>query len=87
MSNSRWYHLFLHDAFGAIRSIINFSNRGKVCLVVASGGHVPLLPPPPPLLGPALYKDLVYILTDNIGSMKETNRFLILDKGIGSKKK
>ena len=42
---------FLNDAFGVIRSIINFFSGGKVCLVVASGGHVPLLPPP---MGPAL---------------------------------
>ena len=37
MSNSHWYH-FLHDAFGVIRSIINFFSGGKLCLVVASGG-------------------------------------------------
>ena len=45
MSNSHWYHLFLHDACGVIRSKINFFSGGKVCLVGASGGHVPLLPP------------------------------------------
>ena len=53
-SNSHWYHSVLHDAFGVIRSKINFFSGGKVCLVVASGGgggHVPLLPP---LVGPAL---------------------------------
>ena len=44
MSNSHWYHFF-HDDFGVIRSKINFFSGGKVCLVVASGGHVPLLPP------------------------------------------
>ena len=54
MSNSHWYHFFFHDDFGVIRSNINFFSGGKVCLVVASGGHVPLLPPPPPPLGPAL---------------------------------
>ena len=45
MSNSHWYHFFLHDAFGVIRSKFDFFSGGKVCLVVASGGHVPLLPP------------------------------------------
>ena len=50
MSNSYWYRFFVHDYFGVIRSKINFFSGGKVCLVVASGGHVPLLPP----LGPAL---------------------------------
>ena len=49
MSNSYWYHFFYYY-FGVIRSKINFFSGGKVCLVVASGGHVPLLPP----LGPAL---------------------------------
>ena len=44
MSNSHWYHFF-HDDFGVIRSKINFFSRGKVCIVAASGGHVPLLPP------------------------------------------
>ena len=45
MSNSHWDHFFFHDDFGVIRSKINFFSRGKVRLVVASGGHVPLLPP------------------------------------------
>ena len=45
MSNSHWDHFFFHDDFGVIRSKINFFSGGKVCLVVASGGHVPLLPP------------------------------------------
>ena len=45
MSNSYWYRFFVHDYFGVIRSKINFFSGGKVCLVVASGGHVPLLPP------------------------------------------
>ena len=45
MNNSHWYHLFLHDACGVIRSKINFFLGGKVCLVGASGGHVALLPP------------------------------------------
>ena len=42
--------LFLHDAFGVIRSIINFFFWGKVCLVVGSGGEggacAPFAPPP-----------------------------------------
>ena len=45
MSNSHWTSFFFHDDFGVIRSKINFFSGGKVCLVVASGGHVPLLPP------------------------------------------
>ena len=44
MSNSHWYHFF-YDDFGVRRSKINFFSGGKVCLVVASGGHMPLLPP------------------------------------------
>ena len=45
MSNSHRYHFFFHDDFGVIRSKMNIFFWGKVCLVVASGGHVPLLPP------------------------------------------
>ena len=47
MSNSHWFH-FLHDAFGVIRSLINFFSGGKVCFVVASGGGGGMCPFCPP---------------------------------------
>ena len=56
MSNSHWYHLFLHDACGVIRSKLTFFLGAKYALWAlrggGGGGHVPLLPP----LGPALSK-------------------------------
>ena len=59
MSNSHWYH-FLYDTFAVIRSIINFFSRGKVCLVVASGGgggaYAPLAP-----LGSGTLSDLSFV--------------------------
>ena len=73
MSNSHWYHLFLHDACGVIRSKINFFSGGKVCLVGASGEHVPLLPP---LGSGTVYwkKYVKLVLVNRLGVLKSRAR-------------
>ena len=68
MSNSHWYH-FLHDAFAAIRSIINFFLGARYALWSLRGGgaHMPLLPP---LLGSGTVSDLSFVTI----SLKKTAR-------------
>ena len=82
MSNSHWYHFFLHDAFGVLRSKINFFLGARYALWSlrgGGGGHVSLLPP----LGSGTGKSHRKEVSDTEKDLVTTENF-VTEKGIFS---